>query len=76
MFVCDTDVPYEDTWDRSGEVNRSVFQRQVIGDLKLRKVPFIMLRGTLEERVARVRRVLNRFRKYTNVLELFEGAAL
>ena len=76
VFVCDIDVPYDDTWDRSGEVNRSVFQRQVIGDLNQHKVPFIMLRGTLEERVARVRSVLNQFRKYINVLELFEGAAL
>ena len=76
VFVCDIDVPYDDTWDRSGEVNRSVFQRQVIGDLNLRKVPFIMLRGTLEERVARVRSVLKQFRKYINVLDLFEGAAL
>jgi len=75
VFVCDIDIPYEDTWDRSGEVNRSDFQRQVIGDLNQRKVPFIVLSGTLEERVARVRIVLNRFRKYVNLLELFEGAA-
>jgi len=75
VFVCDIDVPYQDTWDRSGEVNRSVFQRQVIGDLNQRKVPFIILRGTLEERVARVCNVLDRFRKYVNVLELIEGAA-
>lgn len=76
VFVCDIDIPYDDTWDRSGEMNRSGFQRQVIGDLNQRKVPFIMLRGSLEERAARVRSVLNQFRKYVNVLELFEGAAL
>ena len=73
-FVCDIDVPYDDTWDRSGEVNRAAFQRQVIGDLNERKAPFIMLRGTLDERVARVRAVLNRFSKYTNVLEVLEDA--
>jgi nicotinamide riboside kinase len=75
VVVCDIDTPYDDTWDRSGEVNRAAFQRQVIGDLNERKVPFIMLRGSLEERVSRVRRVLSRFSKYMNVLELFEGTA-
>ena len=55
VFVCDLDFPHEDTWDRSGEVSRAAFQAQVIGDLNGRKVPFIMLRGSVEERVARVR---------------------
>ena len=75
VFVCDIDVPYEDTRDRSGEVNRSIFQRQVIADLNQLKVPFIMLRGSLEERVEQVRSALNRFRKYDNIIELYEGAA-
>jgi NadR type nicotinamide-nucleotide adenylyltransferase len=69
-FVCDTDVPYEDTWDRSGDVNRQVFQRQVLADLNARKIPFILLRGSLEERVANVCTVLRRFRKYANPLHL------
>jgi NadR type nicotinamide-nucleotide adenylyltransferase len=74
VFVCDIDIPYDDTWDRSGEVNRAVFQRQVIGDLNERKVPFIMLYGNLAERISRVGRFLSRFRKYMNVIELFEGS--
>ena len=74
VFVCDIDIPYDDTWDRSGEANRAILQQQVIADLHERQVPFLVLRGSLEERVARVRRVLNRFRKHTNVLELSEGA--
>ena len=69
-FVCDIDIPYEDTWDRSGEVNRAAFQRQVIGDLNAHGVPFMLLRGTLDERVARVSAVLGRFHKYMNPLEL------
>ena len=71
-FVCDIDVPYDDTWDRSGEVNRAAFQRHVIGDLNARKVSFVVLRGTLDERVARVRAVLRRFVKYANVLDVPE----
>ena len=27
VFLCDTDIPYEDTWDRSGDTNRKEFQR-------------------------------------------------
>ncbi len=73
-FVCDTDIPYDDTPDRSGEVCRATFQRQVIGDLGRRKVPFILVRGSLEQRMARVRGVLERFRKYMNPFELFADA--
>lgn len=71
VFVCDIDIPYDDTWDRSGEVNRTAFQRQVISDLKQCKVPFFLLGGTLEDRCSQVRWVLSRFTKYMNVLELF-----
>lgn len=73
VFVCDTDIPYADTWDRSGEADREAFQRQVISDLNERKVPFVTLRGPLEERLDRVRCILDRFEKYTNVLDLFGG---
>lgn len=69
-FVCDRDIPYDDTWDRSGEVNRAIFHRQVIDDLRRAKVPYMLLRGGVEERTDTVRRVLARFRKYMNVLDL------
>lgn len=74
VFVCDIDMPYDSTWDRSGDVNRAVFQRQVVSDLNQRKVPFFMLRGLLNERILRVRGVLSHFGKYMNVLELSESA--
>jgi NadR type nicotinamide-nucleotide adenylyltransferase len=73
VLVCDTDIPYSDTWDRSGEVNRMAFQRQVIDDLRERKVPFFMLRGDLDERVRRVGQLLGRFRKHMNVLDMIDG---
>jgi NadR type nicotinamide-nucleotide adenylyltransferase len=75
VFVCDIDIPYVDSWDRSGEVSREAFQRQVIGDLNEHKVPFLMLRGNVEDRIACVRAMLSRFSKYMNVLELFESRA-
>ena len=74
-FVCGTDIPYDDTWDRSGDVNRQAFQRQVIGDLCARKVPFVLLEGSVDQRAARVRDLLARFEKYQNVADLLRGDA-
>ncbi|MEO8610826.1 MAG: AAA family ATPase [Chloroflexota bacterium] len=71
VFVCDTDIPYDDTWDRSGNANRQTFQKQIINDLILRKIPYFLLRGTLDERVQHVQTVLKRFRKYHNLVDLF-----
>ncbi|KNY25169.1 AAA family ATPase [Pseudobacteroides cellulosolvens] len=65
-FLCCDDIPYDDTWDRSGDQKRQVFQKQIIADLKERKIPYVELRGSLEERMSVVDRVLNRFRKYDN----------
>ena len=62
-FVCEDDIPYDDTWDRSGETNRAEFQSQVLADLTARGVPFTRLRGTLEERVEQVRDTLASFSK-------------
>lgn len=70
VFVCETDIPYEDTWDRSGEGDRSIFQKQLLSELILRKVPFFPLRGDLETRVQKVKTMLSKYRKYANLGEL------
>ena len=76
VFVCDTDIPYDDTWDRSGDVVRDTFQKRIIADLILRKIPFFLLRGDLETRVQTVKSVLSRCGKYRNRLSVFgEGDA-
>ncbi|MEC0213419.1 AAA family ATPase [Paenibacillus ehimensis] len=67
VFMCGDDIPYDDTWDRSGDVQRRVFQKQIAADLAARRVPYIPLHGSLEERIARVKRVLSRYRKYASV---------
>ena len=60
VFVCDTDIPYDDTWDRSGEGDRAVFQKQILADLQVRPDPIlscsaaILLRGL---RVSSIRSV-------------------
>ncbi|HEU4321751.1 MAG TPA: AAA family ATPase [Roseiflexaceae bacterium] len=69
VFVCDTDIPYHDTWDRSGDVNRQIFQKQILADLRMRKLPFFLLRGSVEARMAQVARVLERHYKYQNPAE-------
>lgn len=64
VFVCSDDIPYDNTWDRSGEVQRRVFQKQILADLSMRKTPYIKLRGTLEQRINRVKLILNDFDKF------------
>jgi HTH-type transcriptional repressor of NAD biosynthesis genes len=64
VFLCEPDIPYDDTWDRSGDVNRKLFQKQITGDLLKRKIPFIRLNGNLEERIEKIRQVLGSFQKY------------
>ncbi|WP_028980650.1 AAA family ATPase [Sporocytophaga myxococcoides] len=64
FFLCDTDIPYEDTWDRSGDVQRSEFQIQIMEDLIVRNIPYILLSGSLAERVNKVKKVLKTFQKF------------
>jgi HTH-type transcriptional repressor of NAD biosynthesis genes len=71
VFLCDNDIPYDDTWDRSGDVSRKVFQKQIIGDLLARKIPFFVLSGNLETRVEKVKRILSKFQKYKPLSDNF-----
>ncbi|MNI15229.1 Trifunctional NAD biosynthesis/regulator protein NadR [compost metagenome] len=58
VFVCEDDIPYDDTWDRSGDVQRQAFQQQIVEDLTLRGIPFTRLTGGLKDRVEQVKAVL------------------
>ena len=66
FFLCEDDIPYDDTWDRSGSQKRHVFHKQIIADLKARRIPYIPLKGDLETRLRCVDEVLNRFHSYSN----------
>jgi nicotinamide riboside kinase len=44
-------------WNRSGDQKRHIFQKQIIADLKERKLPYVELRGNIDERVAVAQRV-------------------
>ncbi|MBD1874595.1 AAA family ATPase [Nodosilinea sp. FACHB-131] len=74
VFLCETDVSYDDTWDRSGEGNRAIFQKQIVSDLVVRKIPFFRVRGDLKARIGYVERILAHFEKYHNLLEQFQVA--
>lgn len=66
VFLCDIDIPYHNTWDRSGEVNRATMQKQILADLHCRKIPFIVLRGNLNARKNQVKQILASYQKYSN----------
>lgn len=59
FFVCDIDIPYEDTWERSGEVYRSRFQQMILKDLDDRGISYHVLSGTIEDRFSEVLSILN-----------------
>ena len=69
-FLCDDDIPFDDTWDRSGAVQRAVFQKRIRADLLERKVPFFTLRGSISDRTSTLVGILDRFTPYTNLGEL------
>jgi NadR type nicotinamide-nucleotide adenylyltransferase len=71
VFLCEPDIPYDATWDRSGEANRRIMHRQITGELARRKIPYFSLRGDLDARAAQVERVLEKFVKYENPISCF-----
>ncbi|MNO39239.1 Trifunctional NAD biosynthesis/regulator protein NadR [compost metagenome] len=73
FFLCDDDIPYENTWDRSGDQKRHIFHKQIIADLKERRIPYITLRGNLEERMHKVSKVLAKFEPYRNYFGELNG---
>jgi NadR type nicotinamide-nucleotide adenylyltransferase len=70
-FVCGDDIPFDDTWDRSGETQRWVFQRRTLSELARLKTPYWVLEGGVEARVAKANAILRKFRKFGNPAEAF-----
>jgi NadR type nicotinamide-nucleotide adenylyltransferase len=67
FFLFEPDFPFDDTWDRSGEMSRLIFQRCIESDLIARKLPYIRLGGSLSERIDKVCKVLAKTRKWHRV---------
>ncbi len=68
VLVCDTDIPYDDTWDRSGEVHRTIFQKQLLAELHTRRQPYYLIRGPIEQRIAQVQSLVQRHQLFQNLL--------
>lgn len=58
FFLCEPDIPYDDTWDRSGDVSREWMQQRTASDLLSRRIPFHRLTGSLESRCEYVAAIL------------------
>lgn len=67
FFLCGDEIPYADTPERDGIEQRRAFQRQIEAELLTRKIPYIPLSGTLQERMNKVSRVLDSYQKYTSL---------
>lgn len=57
-IICDVDIPYEDTWDRSGNASREILQKMSIEELERRKIPFHLVSGDLADRISKVIKIL------------------
>ncbi|MBK1649323.1 ATP-binding protein [Rhabdochromatium marinum] len=64
VFLCAADIPYQDTWDRSGAGQRQLFQARIQADLACRRIPYRILTGSVKQRIQQVRQVLSGFVKY------------
>jgi nicotinamide riboside kinase len=58
-FVCADDIPYEEQDVRENEAWRGRIQQLVLKDLDARRIPYTVVRGSVEERARQVRRVLD-----------------
>jgi len=71
VFLYEPDIPYDITWDRSGDANRQIMHKRIVGELTRRKIPYFSLRGDLGARANQVKKVLENFVKYENLLSRF-----
>jgi HTH-type transcriptional regulator, transcriptional repressor of NAD biosynthesis genes len=58
VLLCGTDIPYDDTVDRSGNLMRMDFQKKTIEELDARHIAYTLIEGTLAERVNHVKNLL------------------
>lgn len=54
VFLCKTDIPYDDTWCRSGEANREDMQRWTVEELEKRNIAYTALPPGLDDRLKTV----------------------
>jgi HTH-type transcriptional regulator, transcriptional repressor of NAD biosynthesis genes len=63
VILCGDDIPYDDTEDRSGETNRSEFQKATLDVLNSRGIKYHLVTGSIQERINQVSRILETMSK-------------
>lgn len=58
VVLCDNDIPYDDTWERSGDANRQEFQDFLSDYLHENAIPFTRAHGSVKNRVDIVLRAI------------------
>jgi NadR type nicotinamide-nucleotide adenylyltransferase len=51
LFLCDEDIPFDDTWDRSGPKSRTEIQNINKTVLEKNRLNYVVLSGSLEKRI-------------------------
>ncbi len=69
-IVCNIDFPCPQTWDRSGPVKRQLFQGQILADIHSRHIPYLLVSGTVQQRLQQISHTLQNFHKFMNPAEL------
>ena len=65
VFLCDAEIPYEDTADRSGEGNRRDSQEATAALLDPLGIQYCVVTGALDARIGQVNKVLRTFSKWS-----------
>lgn len=68
VFLCADDIPFEDTWERSGDVKRKEFQAFITQQLHDRGIQYTYLTGTVPERLEQVTKILDLSRSQPQVV--------
>lgn len=56
VVLCGDEIPYDDTWERSGDANRHEFQQFIRAHLQQQQIPFIEVKGSVVERCNEIMR--------------------
>lgn len=54
VFLCADDIPFEDTWERSGDVKHQEFQVFITNELERRNITYTLLTGSVKQRLAKI----------------------
>lgn len=59
VFLCNDDIPFDDTWDRSGIGSREKLQEINIQLLERYNIKYKLLFGSIENRLKQIQGVMN-----------------